>query len=145
MKTSPSTAPGYLAKYTAHDTAPGKARRDIAFALASWGLDQLADIARLLVSELVTNAVTHTDSRRVGVAVTRAARVIGGAGTTVRIDVLDTDRSTAPAPRPTGFDEESGRGLLLVDALADRWGVQRVATGKRVWCELDADAPGTVP
>ncbi|MFE7413956.1 ATP-binding protein [Streptomyces laurentii] len=37
-------------------------------------------------------------------------------------------------------DEESGRGLFLVAALADRWGIEYVTTGKRVWCELDAGA-----
>ncbi|MFG2113277.1 ATP-binding protein [Streptomyces sp. NPDC048718] len=124
--------PGYLARYKARPTAPGAARRDAVRALEAWGLGQLAETARLLVSELVTNAVVHTDSRRIGVAVTRTTE------TTVRVVVLDVGRTRVPAPRPPADDEESGRGFCLVAALADRWGIEYVATGKRVWCELDA-------
>ncbi|MFE4590223.1 ATP-binding protein [Streptomyces laurentii] len=126
--------PGYLARYKARATAPGEARHDIVLALEVWGLEELADTARLLVSELVTNAVAHTDSRRIGVAVTRTTE------TTVRITVLDAGRTRVPVTRPSGDDEESGRGLFLVAALVDRWGIEYVTTGKRVWCELDAGA-----
>ncbi|MFE4592256.1 ATP-binding protein [Streptomyces laurentii] len=149
MKTSPSStttpdsgdsgpAPGWLAHYPAHPTAPGRARREVALVLRTWKLEALVDTARLLVSELVTNAVTHTGSRRIGVAVVRTT------GTSVRVMVLDTDRSRRKVPPPArpGFEETSGRGLLLVDALADRWGVEHVATGKRVWCDLDTGGPG---
>ncbi|MEU7022423.1 ATP-binding protein [Streptomyces sp. NPDC046203] len=127
--------PGYLARYKARPTAPGEARRDAVRALEAWGLGQLVETARLLVSELVTNAVVHTDSRRIGVAVTRTTE------TTVRIVVLDVGRTRVPASRPPGDDEESGRGFCLVAALADRWGIEYVTTGKRVWCELDAGGP----
>ncbi|MFG2114817.1 ATP-binding protein [Streptomyces sp. NPDC048718] len=134
---APAALPGYTTAYPARDTAPAQARRDVAAALTAWGLDQLADTARLLVSELVTNVVTHTHSRQVTVAVTRATE------TTVRITVLDTDRSKPAVPQPASFQREFGRGLLLVDALADHWAVEYVATGKRIWCQLSTSTPGT--
>ncbi|MET9956022.1 ATP-binding protein [Streptomyces sp. NPDC006339] len=123
--------PSYRANHVARDTAPASARHGVACTLRAWGLEHLADTAELLVSELVTNAVTHTGSRTIGVAVTRPVE------TTVRIMVLDTDRTEMPPPAAPGADEESGRGLVLVGALSDRWGVERVTTGKRVWCELN--------
>ncbi|MFE0201210.1 ATP-binding protein [[Kitasatospora] papulosa] len=128
---APVGPPSYRANYTARDTAPSEARHGVALALKTWGLEQLAETAELLVSELVTNAVTHTHSRLVGVAVTRTT------ATTVRIMVLDTDRTEMSVPACPGDDEESGRGLVLVAALAVRWDIEHVATGKRIWCELD--------
>ncbi|MFF0754607.1 ATP-binding protein [Streptomyces sp. NPDC004267] len=128
---APVGPPSYRANYVARKTAPGEARHGVAFALKTWGLEQLADTAEVLVSELVTNAVVHTDSRLVGVVVTRIAE------NTVRIMVLDTDRAETFVPACPSGDEESGRGLFLVAALADRWDIERVVTGKRIWCELD--------
>lgn len=54
----------------------------------------------------------------------------------VRLEVVD-DSSRAPRRRSPGRDETSGRGLELVELLADRWGWQREGDGKRIWCELD--------
>ncbi|MFE1384214.1 ATP-binding protein [Streptomyces sp. NPDC058740] len=125
--------PSYRAGYVARDTAPSRARHDVVLALRTWGLEQLADTAELLVSELVTNAVVHTDSRTIGVVVTRTS------DRAVRIMVLDTERSDMSAQACPSGDEESGRGLFLVAALADRWDIERVATGKRIWCDLAAE------
>ncbi|MEU7031484.1 ATP-binding protein [Streptomyces sp. NPDC046275] len=129
-ETAPVARPSYRANHVARHTAPATARHGVARTLKTWGLEHMADTAELLVSELVTNAITHTTSRTVGVAVTCPVE------STIRIVVMDTDRSELPPPE-AGGDEESGRGLLLVDKLSDRWGVERVATGKRVWCDLD--------
>ncbi|AJF70335.1 ATP-binding protein [Streptomyces vietnamensis] len=129
---APADPPGYLAKYTARDTAPGQARRDVARTLTTWGLEHLIDTAELLISELVTNAVIHTDSRTVSVVVTRTDE------TTVRLMALDTDRAEMSVPTAPSNDEEAGRGLFLVAALADRWGIERVSTGKRIWCEVNS-------
>ncbi|MFJ3097938.1 ATP-binding protein [Streptomyces hydrogenans] len=123
--------PSYRARYVARDTAPRQARQGVTLALAVWGMGHLADTARLLISELVTNALVHTDSRVISMVVTRTG------DTAVRIAVMDTDRSELPVPAPQGDDEEHGRGLALVAALADRWGTERVVTGKRVWAEID--------
>ncbi|MFE7580087.1 ATP-binding protein [Streptomyces gardneri] len=128
---TPAGPPGYLAKYTARVTAPGQARRDVVRTLTSWGLEQLSDTAELLVAELVTNAVIHTNTRVISVTVTRTG------GTSVRIVVMDTDRTEITPPTALGVGEESGRGLLLVARLAVRWGIERVVTGKRIWCDLD--------
>ena len=58
---------------------------------------------------------------------------------TVRLEVDDaSDR--APVPRWVDGDATGGRGLALVDGLADRWGWSREGTGKRIWCELDRAA-----
>jgi anti-sigma regulatory factor (Ser/Thr protein kinase) len=92
----------------------------------------LVDAAELLVSELVTNAVVHAHSRA------RVVIVTGGDRTDVRIEVHDDAREP---PHIGGFDPDalSGRGLALVDAMSDRWGVEPsgpTAPGKRVWFEL---------
>ncbi len=59
----------------------------------------------------------------------------------VRVEVADaSDR--APARRQAAGDDTGGRGLELVDGLADRWGWQREGGGKHIWCEVDrADGP----
>ena len=112
--------------------APGLARRATREVLAAWRLAHLEEAAILLVSELVTNAVRH--------AGTGGAPVIlrlETTGTWLRIEVHDAD-ARGPQPRtPTGLDE-SGFGLVLVEAVADKWGVHRTAAGKTVWAELDA-------
>lgn len=87
----------------------------------------------LLLSELVTNAVCHgrvPPGRRVGTRLT-----LGGG--CLRIEVADAN-DDLPLPRTAGEDDESGRGLALVDALADGWGTYRRAggVGKCVWVEL---------
>ena len=112
--------------------SPRLARRFIADTLAPWADVDLVDAAELLVSELVTNAVVHAHSRASVVIVTGRDR------TDVRIEVHDDGRDP---PRLGGFDPDalSGRGLALVDAISDRWGVEPsapTAPGKRVWFEL---------
>ena len=104
---------------------PGLARRFVAETLAHWGLTELADAVTLVVGELATNAVVHGDSAFT-VAVSRA-------GDGVRVEVGDCSPAQ-PRRRPLLADRaEGGRGLLLVDAVADRWGHEKVGTGKLVW------------
>lgn len=93
--------------------------------------DQLGDV-RLLVSELVTNAIRHaglddTDAIRLAVAVDRD---------TIRVEVHDPGRGFEVGDAPTDPERASGWGLFLVETLADRWGVERQA-GTHVWFELD--------
>ncbi|WP_245996694.1 ATP-binding protein [Streptomyces armeniacus] len=107
-----------------------EAARDLVrTALSAWGLDGLADAAAVLVSELVGNAVEHTASRRVRVTVTRTGR------DTVRIAVSDTSRAL-PVRREPDDTADRGRGLIVVEALADQWGIDVQPSGKRVWGEL---------
>src|SRR5580704_3613974 len=106
------------------------ARQATRDALATWRLAYLEETAVLLVSELVTNAVRHTQGSD---AITLELQA---AGTVLRIEVTDADPRW-PQPRiPAEFDG-SGFGLVLVDALAGKWGVRETATGKAVWAELD--------
>jgi anti-sigma regulatory factor (Ser/Thr protein kinase) len=88
--------------------------------------------AELLACELVTNAVQHaTDAARVTVAVMRL-------GTVVHVDVIDDGCTGLPQWRQAcGYDED-GRGFLLVNALAERWGFLRERSGTCVWFEIAA-------
>lgn len=102
--------------------------------------EPVAETLILLVSELVTNAVVHT-----GRPAVLWLSVVGSAvGATLRLEVADRSDS-APVPRRPDDDATGGRGLALVDGLADRWGWHREGVGKRIWCELDRRGRGRVP
>ncbi|WP_030236391.1 MULTISPECIES: ATP-binding protein [unclassified Streptomyces] len=117
----------------------GRARQWARSRLAGSGIradESLAETLILLVSELVTNAVVHTGCP----AVLRLS--LPGAATgeaIVRLEVADRSLR-APVPRCADDDATGGRGLALVDGLADRWGWSAEGAGKRIWCELDCDA-----
>jgi anti-sigma regulatory factor (Ser/Thr protein kinase) len=102
--------------------------------LGDWGCDALVESARLLVSELVVNAVLH-------------ARTDGWLRLELhdgRLRVEVHDASTANLqPRSYAPDATTGRGLMILDALADRWGVELDDAGKTVWFELDPPLPAT--
>ncbi|MCX4234448.1 MULTISPECIES: ATP-binding protein [Streptomyces] len=105
--------------------------------LGEWAVDQdVLHTAELLLSELVTNALrAHAPSgRQVGVRIARST-----AEGLLRLQVSD-ESPGRPEVRTPGDDETSGRGLLLVEALAHRWGVEEheAGTGKTVWAELKA-------
>ncbi|MFJ7064690.1 ATP-binding protein [Streptomyces sp. NPDC101115] len=109
----------------------GRARRWARSRLAGSGIgddEPLAETLVLLISELVTNAVVHTGCPAV------LRMLFGGAG--VRVEVADTS-DRPPRPRHAEGEDTNGRGLELVDGLADRWGWQREGTGKSIWCEVD--------
>ncbi len=131
----------------------GRARRWARSRLAGAGIqadEPLAETLVLLVSELVTNAVVHT-GRSAVLRLVLPGKATGEAGdpageATVRVEVDDaSDR--APVPRCVDGEETGGRGLALVDGLADRWGWSREGAGKRIWCELDrcAEREDTAP
>lgn len=110
--------------------AASSARHFAAATAQEWGLAPMTDLLALLVSELVTNAVVHADSA----GVLRLSELDAG----VRVDV--TDASTTPPTLPAvDLTAGSGRGLHLVDQLADAWGVDLRANGKAVWFELSAE------
>src|SRR5438477_10574396 len=111
-------------------TSAGLARRFVRDMLSQWRLDQFAETAALLISELVTNAVLHAHC---------APEVILSAdGGVCRAVVVDAS-PVQPARRSYGPDAGTGRGILLVEAMASGWGVEQWGTGKGVWFEL---APG---
>ncbi|MEU3147784.1 MULTISPECIES: ATP-binding protein [unclassified Streptomyces] len=114
----------------------GRARRWTRSRLAGSGIaadEPLAETLILLVSELVTNAVVHT-GRPAVLRLSLPGAVAGEA--TVRLEVADRSART-PVPRCVDGDATGGRGLALVDGLADRWGWSADGAGKRIWCELD--------
>ena len=140
----------------------GRARRWARSRLAGSGIaadEPLAETLVLLISELVTNAVVHTGCPAVlrmlfpgdegvdgrGSGAGGADGAVGGAsadaycGGTVRVEVADIS-ACPPRPRHAEGDDTNGRGLELVDGLADRWGWQAEGTGKRIWCEVDRQA-----
>lgn len=107
-----------------------EARRNITTTLGEWGLDGMVDTARLLTSELVTNAVLH--------ARTEMTLTVEEQGRGVRIAV--TDRSpVSPALRHHSATATTGRGLRLLNQLADAWSVTSDNGGKTVWFSLTAD------
>ncbi|WP_333762736.1 SpoIIE family protein phosphatase [Streptomyces sp. IBSBF 2390] len=109
-----------------------QARHMIRAAVRSWGAHDRADEVELVADELITNALMHTE----GAAIV-TLRALEGAGRRLRIEVEDAS-SALPRRREAGEDGVSGRGLLLVDRLADVWGVEARGGGKAVWCEFQA-------
>lgn len=112
----------------------GRARRWARSRLVGSGIgadEPVAETLILLISELVTNAVVHTGCPAVLRMLFPAAPAAP-----VRVEVADTSEAP-PAPRHAQRDETGGRGLELVDGLADRWGWQPEGAGKQIWCEVD--------
>ena len=104
------------------------ARHFVTGVLERAGADGRLDDAELLTSELVANAVLHARTAfRVSVDLD---------GDRLRVEVHDAS-DDAPVRRDPGPRATGGRGVLIVDALADRWGVEPDGDGKAVWFELD--------
>ncbi len=106
---------------------------------ARFGAADVGDLA-LCVSELLSNVIEHLGE---GTPVT--LRISGTRAGRIRVAVSDPAPGVWPVLRFAGADRTSGRGLLLVDALALGWGVEQGPYRKTVWCELRAPAgPGLV-
>lgn len=120
------------------------ARHHVLKALAGWGLTgELVDFVALLANELVTNAVTHC---RVSHAQVRVALTLDGRD--LLLEVSDPDRDRLPVPHRAAPDEEGGRGLALVAALADDWGHRKDPFTKCVWARFrlpDAEGDDVPP
>ena len=116
-----------------HGLAAGLARQATHDTLTAWGLNHLEEMAVLLVSELVGNAVRHASN---GLVLELGLETYG---TWLRIEVLDADPQP-PEPRTPDTLDESGFGFVLIEALADKWGVRPITAGKAVWAELDIGA-----
>jgi serine/threonine-protein kinase RsbW len=114
-------------------TSVAEARRLVVFRLRSWGVGQdTRESAELVVSELSTNAVRHTSSEEV-----RCSLQLLGAR--LRLEVADQGCArTVPRTRPANVDQEGGRGLMLVEALSEAWGVRPAqrGAGRTVWAYL---------
>lgn len=120
--------------YTPTQRSVPLARRRAARLVAEWGQPGLAGDVALVVSELMTNALLHGSvrGRLIRVHVTLGHR-------TLRVEVSDPRGERPPRPRPAGGDaaDQFGRGLLLVEAVAARWGWEPRTVGKTVYAEWD--------
>lgn len=104
------------------------ARRFTARTLRSWQVSEEADTVLLVVSELVTNALVHTQG---------AVRLdLTHAGDRVRVAVTDSSPRAPAKPVIVDWESTGGRGLFLVEAMSASWGSVPVGGGKQVWSEL---------
>lgn len=108
-------------------------RRFLRDTLTNWDASAYSDAAELVLTELVTNAVLHAKTDIV-------VRVDLGRGG-LRLEVMDRS-PRQPIARHYSSEATTGRGLALVDAVAERWGVQPDGDGKMVWAELAANRAG---
>ena len=113
------------------------ARRVLRHMLHEWQVESMADPAALLVTELVTNAVEASAGRTgrdqgklpmIGLAIRLTAA-------SLVLEVWDSS-PLRPVPQEADIARDRGRGLLLIDALADSWGHRAADGGKVVWCEV---------
>ncbi|MEW2128694.1 ATP-binding protein [Streptomyces sp. NPDC007259] len=105
-------------------------------ALGVWGLGDIEGDARLVITELLSNAVAHARRGYVRVSMTRMSLLV------VRLAVADFSRDL-PRLRQAGEDEESGRGLSIIDSVTGgRWGADPRQWGKSVWADVTAGDPG---
>jgi anti-sigma regulatory factor (Ser/Thr protein kinase) len=111
-------------------SAPRTARQIVAALLTGWGVQARTEDVVLLVNEVISNAVEHV-----------------GGDTSLELELTYSDKwlrvsladgsTERPVPRDIDPRSPRGRGLHLVDAIADRWDSEQYRDGKRVWFELD--------
>jgi hypothetical protein len=115
-------------------TTPRSIRNTVTQTLTRWGMGRLAEDARLIADEIVTNAIVH------GAPPARFWMYIYSGQLVLEV----TDSSPVlPSPRHADDDAEDGRGFVIIDALAAAWGVDELPGGvrKRVWAVLEIEAP----
>jgi anti-sigma regulatory factor (Ser/Thr protein kinase) len=109
-------------------SSPQLARAFLRSALETWKLDGFGAVTELLATELVANVVTHVGAPMT-IRIQRTSSVM-------RVEIEDPS-TEIPVVRHPDAAEEHGRGVLLVDQLANAWGVEPRTDGKTVWFELD--------
>ena len=119
------------ARFEPTPASAGAARRFVSSTLVAWGLEELADTAALLVSELIGNVVLH--------AGTPAEVLVRRSSGRLRVEVHDGNHRLPARKRYSGT-ATTGRGLELVEKLSSRWGAGRDPGGKVVWFELTEPA-----
>ncbi|MDO0938739.1 SpoIIE family protein phosphatase [Streptomyces sp. DG2A-72] len=104
------------------------ARRFTRRTLRAWGVTEEQDAVLLVVSELVTNALVHTDGRvRLDLTLVNHR---------LRVAVADASPRSPIKPTSIGWEATGGRGILLVEAMSVSWGTVPVSGGKQVWSEI---------
>ncbi|WP_051732885.1 PP2C family protein-serine/threonine phosphatase [Kitasatospora phosalacinea] len=126
---APRTEEAYFAMLPRADEVP-RLRRQVRDELSSWGLEFLADTAELLIGGLVADAVALVTGP-VSVRLVWTDRLL--------VEITDDHRVLPVLAEVDPLAEEgSGRGLLLLSRLADRWGAEHETSGRKVWFELPA-------
>jgi anti-sigma regulatory factor (Ser/Thr protein kinase) len=113
---------------TAGPAAAAQARSQVRAAIHTWGIPVDPDIAVVLTSELVTNAVQHEAGETIALTITCVCDQL-------RVDVHDSS-PCMPVLDDAPADAEAGRGLMLVASLSAEWGFYRTAAGKAVYFTL---------
>ena len=126
--TRPTELHGYRVRLSTGPAAAAEARRQVRAAICAWDIPVDPDVAILLTSELVTNAIRH----EAGGVITLAISCSFGQ---LRVAVHDTSRYL-PVLADAPADAETGRGLMLVASLSAGWGVCRTPAGKAVYFTL---------
>ncbi|MFF8408248.1 ATP-binding protein [Streptomyces omiyaensis] len=121
---------GYRMGFTVGEHSARHMRRILRMFLARWGLDHLGEPSALALTELVANVVRHVPGRRCAVLILREPYGL-------RVEVADGVPGALHAKAPAA-EAEGGRGLVLVEGVTDRWGVEERRDGKTVWFECDA-------
>ncbi len=116
--------------FTCETRSPGRARHFVADRLTAWGRDAYVHDASIVVAELATNALVHARSEFIV--------ALSSHGDTVRVSVRDASSRLPTMQDPTP-DSISGRGLVLVAAVAQRWGTELLPDGKMVWADLSGN------
>ncbi|MGV9942777.1 ATP-binding protein [Streptomyces sp. NPDC003401] len=114
------------------------ARRRVVAIVRDWDLPLMEDTVEtleLLAGEVIANAVVHTGEN--------CQVTVSWDGTCLRLEAEDAEGGLLPQRAPAGPDEESGRGLRLVDGLARRWGSRPTPGGKAVWFEIGSCSPSS--
>jgi anti-sigma regulatory factor (Ser/Thr protein kinase) len=129
-------APGYTAEMPCVPESVRRARALVSSVLAVWGMDdEVASYGVVIVSELLTNAVDHTETRLSKITIERRS------DSTVCIGVSDCSHA-APRVKAATETAESGRGLRLVDELSLQWGYDTHHWGKFTWALIEASTGG---
>ncbi|MER8038350.1 ATP-binding protein [Streptomyces hydrogenans] len=119
----------YRMGFTVGEHSARHMRRILRIFLTRWGLDRVSDSAELALTELVANVVRHVPGRRCSVLFLREPYG-------VRVEVADGVAGALHAKVPD-VTAEGGRGLVVVEGVTDRWGVEERRDGKTVWFECD--------
>jgi anti-sigma regulatory factor (Ser/Thr protein kinase) len=127
--TRPTELRGCRIRLTSGPASAGEARREVKGAICAWDIPVDPDLAVLLTSELVTNAIRHEVTGVVLLAITCSCGQL-------RVDVHDTSRSL-PMLVDAPLDAETGRGLMLVSTLSAEWGFYRTPVGKAVYFTIE--------
>ncbi|WP_337191750.1 ATP-binding protein [Streptomyces sp. HUCO-GS316] len=121
--------PQYTMRLTVGEHSARHIRRIVRSYLDEWEMSELSAAVELAVTELIANVVRHVPDRRCALLMLRQE-------TGIRVEVSDGSPQQPSIPTGLSPEAECGRGLLLLNAVVDKWGVEpTVGGGKTVWFE----------